>query len=210
MTLRRCTLPARTGCQRGDGLPVGEPRALASGKSDRVRPSALSVPRARGNGFPAASRTRARAARLVLASRSVTLCDPARWIPACNETRACCPEIRRGRARARGARIGQAGAGWGQHWGHFKNRTGRNRAPKPFAGLIRLNHGHRIHKEPRLDCQPRACMRVAFAQAANRWFASGLRAPITAHHRIHKELGLDCQPRGRAQLVCSTSNTASP
>lgn len=26
----------------------------------------------------------------------------------------------------------------------------------------------------------------------------------------YKELGLDCQPRGRAQLVCSTSSTASP
>ena len=34
MTFRRCTLPARTGCQHGDGLPVGERRALGSGKSD--------------------------------------------------------------------------------------------------------------------------------------------------------------------------------
>lgn len=34
MTFRRCTLPARTGCQHGDSLPVGEPRALESGKSD--------------------------------------------------------------------------------------------------------------------------------------------------------------------------------
>ena len=82
MTLRRCTLPARTGCQHGDGLTVGEPRALESGKSDRVRPSALSVPRAWGNEFPKASRTHARAGRLVLASHSVTLCNPARRIPA--------------------------------------------------------------------------------------------------------------------------------
>ena len=82
MTLRRHTLPARTGCQHGDGLAVGEPRALESGKSGRVRPSALSVPRAWGNEFPKASRTHARAGRLVLASHSVTLCDPARRVPA--------------------------------------------------------------------------------------------------------------------------------
>lgn len=104
----------------------------------------------------------------MLASRSVTLCDPARWIPACNGTRACCPEIRRGRARARGARIGQAGAGWGQHWGHFKNRTGRNHAPKPFAGLIRLKHGPPLHRTSRFRIR---------TQPAGRWLDSN-----KAHH----------------------------
>lgn len=67
MTLRRHTLPAGTGCLPAVRMAVGEPRALASGKSDRVRPLALSDPRAG-------------AGRLVLASHCVTVCDPARRV----------------------------------------------------------------------------------------------------------------------------------